>query len=354
MKMDIKLEDLLIETNISIKKAMKVLNKVAVGCLIVTDKNKNLIGTLSDGDIRRSILKGCDFSEEIKNAYNKKPHAIFSHDYIAEQAEKDLNRLNIDLIPIIDKNKRVIDFFNNKGLYKAQQIKKLKFSIPTVIMAGGEGTRMEPFTKVLPKPLIPVGEMTIIEHIINKFSYVGCKNFYLSVNYKKEINKAYFKNLNPNYSIKYLEEDQPLGTAGALRFLKDNIKTSFFSVNCDVIIKADLADIYDFHMNGDFVMTIVASAKEYIIPYGVCELNKKGCLSNVNEKPVFDFLINTGLYVIRPDILDRIPKNKLYHITHLINDLLSTNSKIGVYPINEENWTDIGQWDEYKNAISLL
>jgi len=149
-----------------------------------------------------------------------------------------------------------------------------------------------------------------------------------------------------------VDEKEPLGTAGSLRFLDGKFNKPFFVTNCDIIIKADYISLYEFHQKGGYDMTLVASAKEFIIPYGTCELNGDGYLSHINEKPKYDFLINTGLYVLNPDILTLIPVNKFYHITHLIEDAKKQGKKVGVFPVDDDAWIDIGQWAEYKNAIN--
>ena len=159
--------------------------------------------------------------------------------------------------------------FNSKN----KEIKK-ELNIPVVIMAGGKGTRLEPFTKVLPKPLVPIQDRPIIEHIIDRFTSIGCKSFNITLNYKERIIKAYFEELEKDYKVNFFKEDHPLGTGGSLHLLKDIFDKSFFVTNCDVIIKADYSSLYDFHLKNDFDVTIVASAKQYIIPYGSCELSQ--------------------------------------------------------------------------------
>lgn len=221
-------------------------------------------------------------------------------------------------------------------------------------MAGGKGTRLQPFTSILPKPLIPVQNKTMIEHIIEQFTEFGSNNFFLTINYKGKILKAFFDELDPKYKINYIEEKKPLGTAGSLYFLKNKIKTPFFVTNCDVIIKTNYSKLLKFHKEGKFDISLVASTKEYEIPYGTCELDKKGNLLQINEKPKYDFLVNSGLYLLNPEILKIVPKNKFYHITQLIEDSKKIGKKIGVYPINDDLWTDVGQWAEYRRAINSL
>ncbi|NQU63801.1 MAG: NTP transferase domain-containing protein [SAR324 cluster bacterium] len=335
---------------------MKILDKTARGCLLVVDDQEKLLGTLTDGDIRRAILAGNGFSIAIQSIFNKKPYTLKKARYTTEEAENLLRSKEIDLIPVIDDDSRVVDFitWSKLDVVETAFVGKNLGQVPVVIMAGGKGTRLEPFTKILPKPLVPIHDKPIIEHIIERFINVGCQEFYLTVNYKSRIMKAYFEELNPDYMVHFIEESEPLGTAGSLRFLAGRLDRPFFVTNCDIIVKSDYASIYEFHRKNGYDVTLVASAKEYIIPYGTCELNGDGYLSHINEKPSYDFLINTGLYVLNPDVLDIIPPDKFYHITHLIEDLKNAGKRIGVFPIDDDAWIDIGQWAEYQKAVERL
>ncbi|GAB4284895.1 MAG: hypothetical protein Kow0068_10100 [Marinilabiliales bacterium] len=230
---------------------------------------------------------------------------------------------------------------------------KIKINVPVVIMAGGKGTRMKPFTDVLPKPLIPIGNKTMIEIIMDEYNKHGIKEFYLSINYKGKLIKAYFEDFK-EYIIHFIEEEQFLGTAGSLKLLNGKIHTPFFVSNCDILIKGSYADIYNFHNNGNYDLTIVAAMVNYKIPYGVCKINKGGALKSIEEKPEYNFLINTGMYVLNPKILNYIPNNQFYNITNLINILKNTDHKIGVYPVSEGSYIDTGQWEQYKKANSIF
>ena len=337
---------------ITIRQAMKALDKTAEKCLIVVDENQKILGTLTDGDIRRSILAGMDFSATIENSFFTKPSILKKDEFTKEKAIKLLRRKKLDLIPIIDENLYVVDYVTWNSLdEKNEKDENSLSSISVVIMAGGKGTRLEPFTKILPKTLVPIHEKPIIEHIIERFANVGVNQFILTVNYKALILKAYFEELQPDYKVNFIDEPEPLGTAGSLKFLEGRFAHPFFVTNCDIIIKADYNSIYNFHIKNCCDITLVASTKEYIIPYGTCELNGDGYLSHINEKPTYDFLINTGLYILNPDILMMIPKNKFYHITHLIEDAKNQGKKVGVFPIDDDAWIDVGQWAEYKKAI---
>lgn len=348
------MKNITININTTIRKAMKVLDKTAEKCLLVVDDANVLKGTLTDGDLRRSILTGIKFTGLITDSYNSTPITLQAGNYTKNEAKKLLRDLKIDLIPIVDKKNHVVDYVTWATLGPvSKEIKPLR-NVPVVIMAGGKGTRMKPFTNVLPKPLIPIREKPVIEHIIESFTSYGCSDYCLSVNYKSKIMKAYFDDLKPDYNVSFIEEGRPLGTAGSLYLIEKSPVSPFFITNCDIIIKTDYGSLYEFHKDECFDITLVASAKEYIIPYGTCVLNDKGELKDINEKPKYNFLINTGLYIINPDILQLIPQNTFFNFTDLIEKARSDGRKIGVYPIDEDDWIDVGQWKEYKHAIEVM
>ena len=349
------MKDIIVQSNITIRQAMKKLTQIGTKCLIITDESKKLVGTLSDGDLRKAILGGTNFGDSIENFYQKKPTMLLQDEYSLEYARKLFIRYKFDLIPVVDNDGVLRDvLFLESVLKNGDQKQEGTLDVPVVIMAGGKGTRMEPFTKVLPKPLVPVHDKPVIEHIIARFKDVGCGEFYLTVNYKGKILKAYFEELQPDYKVDFIEEREPLGTAGSLRFLDGKFSRPFFVTNCDIIIKTDYVSLYEFHQKGGYDISLVASAKEYIIPYGTCELNSEGHLSHINEKPRYDFLINTGLYVVNHDMLQLIPEDSFYHITHLIQEANKRKKKVGVFPIDDDAWIDVGQWSEYRRAEDKL
>jgi dTDP-glucose pyrophosphorylase/CBS domain-containing protein len=348
------MKNITVQTNITIRQAMKTLDKTAEKCLLVIDDNNKLLGTLTDGDLRRGILSGMNFSENISECYHQDATTFSQGNYTQEDATQVFRDEKLDLIPVIDKDGKIVDYLTWPNINVREQNKKELDDVSVVIMAGGKGTRMEPFTNVLPKPLIPIHEKPIIEHIIERFTDMGCSDFHLTVNYKGKILKAYFEELKHDYSVSFVDEAEPLGTAGSLQYIKGEFDKPFFVTNCDIIIKADYASLYKFHQKGGYDITLVASAKEYIIPYGTCELNDEGYLSHINEKPHYDFLINTGLYILNPDMLKLIPANKFYHITHLIEDAKNQGKKVGVFPVDDDAWVDIGQWKEYKKVLEQL
>ena len=179
-------------------------------------------------------------------------------------------------------------------------------------------------------------------------------NYYLTLNYKAEIIKAFFKEIKPSYKLEFVIEKKPLGTAGSLYLLKDKIKKPFFLINCDTIIKTDYSSFYNYHIKNNYDITIAASLKNYKIPFGTCEIDNNGEFNQISEKPSFDFLINTGFYILNPTVLDLIPKNKFFDITSLIKNAKKNGKNIGVYPLAENSWIDVGQWSEFKEASEKL
>ena len=322
--------------------------------MVVADDNMFLLGTLSDGDIRKAILSGSKMDDSIKLIFHSKPTIFIEDNYTKNEAEELFLKNNFDLIPVVDKKGFLKKILFIDSLLRKKFMKYKKRNIPVVIMAGGKGARLKPLTDILPKPLVPIQDKTIIEHIIKNFEETGSKDFYLSINYKAKLIKAYFDEIKSKYNVKYIEEDTPLGTAGSLKYLNKVLTKPFFVTNCDVIVKANYHSLMNFHVKRNYDITIVASAKEYIIPYGACELNNEGSLSQIKEKPVYNFLVNTGLYVINPEVLDIIPKNKEYDINQLFDDAKKVEKKIGVFPISEDAWFDVGQWGEYKNTLKKL
>lgn len=350
-----RLKKVLVDSKITLKQALRKMDDSAEKILFVVDNHNRLLGTVTDGDIRRWILKGRSLKARITGAMNKNP-VFLKNEYTLQEAKKIMLARKIECIPIVDTNQRIISAIWWLDLFNGETKKIKRIDVPVVIMAGGQGMRLSPFTRILPKPLIPIGEKPIIELIMEKFIHYGCRQFYLLLNYKANIIKAYFSesllqddNLR-GININYVEETHPLGTAGGLSLLKE-IKTSFFVSNCDILVEADYADILDFHRKNKNKITMAVCMKHYTIPYGICEIFNNGALKRVKEKPEYDFLVNTGLYVLEPQILKSIPANKVYHMTDLVNDTLKKRKKIGVYPISEKSWLDMGQWEELHQML---
>ena len=345
---------ILISKKASIKSALKSLTLSGKRCLLVI-QGKILYGTLTDGDLRRSILKGALLNQNIEKIYNKKPFKLEQGSFSDKNLKKIFLEKQVDIIPVVNSKNKLIKVLIKDEIF-SDKPKKISKGIKNdvVIMAGGKGTRLEPFTKILPKPLVPINGKPVIQHIIDKFSEQGMRKFYLTINFKSKIIKAFFNELKTKNKIIFFEEKKPLGTIGALRSLKNKFKNPVLFTNCDTIIEENYSDIIKFHKDDKNDLTLVASAKEYSVPYGLCSLNKKGYLDRIIEKPKYDFLVNTGLYVINPKIISLIPLNKFYNINDFISLLKLKKKRVGVFPIDGKNWLDVGEWPQYKKTVSKL
>ncbi len=349
------IQKFLIKYNATIKEALEKLNETAKKVLFVVNDNSQLVGSLSDGDIRRWILKTGSLSGNINSVYNKSP-IYFHTDYNIEEAKEKMIERRIGCIPIVNDEKEVTDILFWDTIFEEKYFKiKPKLNIPVVIMAGGKGTRLDPFTRILPKPLIPIGNKAVLEVILDKFSEYSIKDFYLIVNYKCEMIKSYFDNIQHNYNLHYVQEQKPLGTSGGLKLLSNDVGENFFVSNCDIIINEDYAKIYKFHQDNKNDITIVAAMQNFKIPYGIIEIKNGGGLKSIKEKPEYNFLVNIGMYILNKKVLREIPDNQPYDMTDLISKLELLNKyKVGVYPVNQASWYDIGQWGKYKESIRIM
>ena len=346
------MEKYLVKNNISLELALKSIVKSGSKCLIIVNDHKKILGTLSDGDVRRAILNKKGLNTKINSIYNKNPITILKKKFTNQLAQNIFNKHLIDLLPIIDEKNNIIKVILPSDVFtKSQKIEKNKLNSEVVIMAGGLGKRLDPFTQILPKPLMPIHDKPIIKHIIDRFVECGIKKYTITVNYKSKILKAYFEEQKNSYKINYIDEIEPLGTVGCLSKFKVKPNSNFFLTNCDIIINSDYSDILNFHKKNKNLLTIVASSKSYTIPYGDLKLNVDGRLEKFDEKPSTYLLANTGFYILNQKILKLIPKNQKYNINDLINKMISKKLNVGVFPISEDSWIDIGNWDEYKKSL---
>lgn len=348
------MKEMFIKLGSTVKQAMKALDLSANKLLFVIDENESLIGTISDGDIRRFLLSDGSLSEDICECYNDHPQSVSIHDI---NNEDKLKKMFIEdkmiLLPVVDDDKHVVKILDWEYVFAGEEQcapSVQKIDVPVIIMAGGKGTRMAPFTDVLPKPLIPVGNKTMLEYIIDEYRKYQINHFYMTVNYKGNLIKAYFNGIERDYKISYLTETDFLGTASSLQLLKEVPDTVIVS-NCDIIVKADYNEVLKFHKESNAVLTILSSIQHHAIPYGVVEFEKGGKVKHIKEKPEFSMPINTGVYILDKEAWDYIPDGEFFHMTHLIEELIKDNRNVMTYPVSESDYIDIGQWDEYKSAV---
>ena len=349
--MNNKIQELFIGINDSIISALRQMDAVKHKLLIVI-KDGLFYRLLSIGDIQRAIIRGIDLNSQVCSILRSSNSVASIHDN-KDEVKLSMQKTKAEYMPVIDDNGTIVDVIFWEDIFNAnRKIGRNDLGLPVVIMAGGQGSRLRPLTNVLPKPLIPIGNQTMMEDIMDRFVECGCHNFYISVNYKADFIRHYFQTIDkPLYHIEYFQEEKPLGTAGSLHLLRDRIHSTFFVSNCDIIIDEDYSEILNYHQHNGNEITVVAAMKSISIPYGTLETKEDGLLSSIKEKPNYTFKINTGMYILEPHLIQEIPENEFYHITFLIEKLVNEGRKVGVFPISDGAWTDIGNWDEYYRYI---
>lgn len=334
------IEKYLIPINATVMQTIDIIDKGARGIAFLC-KGRRLLASVSDGDIRRYLLKNDDLQQSVLQVAEYHPYYLKENQ--SDMAMDFMRDKCITAIPIVDDDMNILDI---KFLIWKKKSVIARLEIPLVIMAGGKGMRLRPYTDILPKPLFPLGDMTITEHIMEHFFCYGCNDVYMIINYKKEFIKSYFIDKNLEQRLTFLEEDEFLGTGGGLRLLCGKLKDTFFMTNCDILIEADYSEILKFHRQKHNLITMVCAKKEIKVPYGIVETGVEGLALSMQEKPSFFYNTNTGLYVIEPSFLDRIPENKPVHITDVIQGCIACGDRIGVYLISDEEWMDMGQFEE--------
>lgn len=346
LKLEVK--DFLITEEIRVIDAIQKLDILAKKTLFIVREEK-LVATLTDGDVRRWILKGGDLETEVKQIANYRPKFIQEEE--RRQIYKKMREWSVEAVPLINEKGEItsIALWNHQEIRVASNLK-----VPTVIMAGGYGTRLYPYTKILPKPLIPVGEIPIAEHILNRFHSFGVEDFYFIVNHKKNMIKAYFNEIEKDYKVFYVEEEKPLGTGGGIRLLNGKIDTTFFLSNCDILIDENYEQIYRHHKESGNLITMVCANQSVKIPYGVIEADETGEIRGMKEKPEISVLTNTGFYVVEPEVIHSLPEDTAISFPQIIERCQEQGKKVGVYTVSESAWLDMGQFEEMERMLNEL
>lgn len=327
-------------TSLTVSEAMQKIDANTSGILFLTDTDGTLAGCITDGDIRRYLLAGGIMSGAVMDAANKTPKVAKNY----EEARTLYHKKNYVVIPIVDDKGCVLDLYT--GDNSEHNKKRNPLNIPVVINAGGKGTRLDPYTRVLPKPLIPVGELPIIEHIMKEYQSYSCDEFHIIVNYKKELMKAYFAENENNYNISWYDEEKPLGTGGGLSLLRGKFDSTFFFANCDALLTANYESMVDFHRKNGNIITMVCAYKNLNIPYGVVEMGVNGSIQDMKEKPLMSFLTNTGIYIVEPEVIEDIEDGVPIGFPDIVEKERRKGKKVAVFPVSENDWMDMGQLPE--------
>lgn len=333
----------LIPKDTNVREALKRLDALGANAILfVADDKRKLIGSLTDGDLRRGFIKGLGFDDSILDFIQPNPKYIFEDEYNQDQLE-DFKNKNFKIIPILNKDHQIVDILNFSE-------KSTIIPADAVIMAGGKGTRLRPLTENTPKPLLRVGDKPIIEYNIDRLAKIGIENIHISINYLGEQLEAYFGDgSHKNLNIKYLKEDKPLGTIGSILLVEAFEHEDIFVMNSDLLTNIDFADFYKFYKNSGADMAVAATSYHVNVPYAVLETDENNTVKSLKEKPRYTYFSNAGIYIMKKRLLDLIPKEEFYDITDLMENVLAMDNKLITYPINGY-WLDIGKPEDFKKA----
>lgn len=339
----------LIQDTVSVSEAVKAIDaggKKVVFCL----HGDGLSGCFTDGDMRRYILRDGGMHEPVSEAMNPRP--VFFPLAREEDARAFIRDSGVVAVPVVNERREVVKIFFRGD--DATVVRRFPEPVPLVVMAGGKGTRLYPFTKILPKPLIPVGETPILDRIIDRFEQFGVQDIYLILHHKRNMIKAYYNEQHPTYHIHFVDEEEPLGTGGGLSLLRGKLNQTFFLSNCDCLLDADYLCMYEYHKSHRNIMTMIVAAKNLGIPYGVVDLDPLGNFKEIQEKPEYSFLVNTGIYLMEPEAINFIKDGEKLDIPELARRLALAGHKVGGYPVTEKSWLDMGQFSEMKTMLKEL
>tara|TARA_B100000989_G_scaffold298564_1_gene288473 strand:- start:4480 stop:5517 length:1038 start_codon:yes stop_codon:yes gene_type:complete len=340
--------DLLISSNEPVSNIIQKLNTSDLKILLIRE-NKKIIGIFTEGDFRKAVLNGIDISKPVKNFINKN-FKFLNKNYNKQKVINFFKKnKKIHVLPVLSDDKTLLKILTRNDFFKKKNNQISNTSV--VIMAGGKGTRLQPFTEILPKPLLPLEGTTLLDKIIHQFASIGHKDFFVTLNNKKDLIKSYIKENLKKFKINIIEEKKYLGTIGSLKLINKNLSNNFFVTNCDILIDVNFENIIEQHLISKCDLTIVSSFKSFEIPYGVFKISKKGNLLNFEEKPSFNHLVNCGVYLMNKKLIRYIPKQKACDIDELIKILIKNKKKIKVYPIPDYAWQDFGAWKEYFKNI---
>lgn len=310
----------------------------------VCDNNKKVLGSITDGDIRRYALKNNGINGKAEDCMHSPCFTCTSF----KQGLQLMDTYKIMNIPLVNNNGILIEIIERNSKSNVERIKPEFENVKIVMMAGGKGERLQPYTSVLPKPLIPISGIPIAERILLKYKESNLKHYIMSLNYKKNLIKTYFDDSMSDCNFVYVEENEPLGTGGSLRLMEEYLSDIFIVINCDMLIDINLNDLLDYHINNNAQLTMISAKKQVQIPYGVLNVNGNEIVS-LDEKPTIEMLINTGMYVVNRSAIEYFPSTKTFHMTDLCESLIKNDQKVVTYTIDEEDCMDMGVISELNN-----
>lgn len=327
----------------SVREALIKLDSLASDAILfVVDTDSKLLGSLTDGDLRRGFIKGLDFNNQLCDFVQTSPKYILANSYSLDKLEV-FKANHFKVVPIVNENHIIVDVLNFR-------LQSTIIPADAVLMAGGEGKRLRPLTETTPKPLLKVGEKPIIEYNIDRLQKVGIKNVNLSINYLGDQLVDYFGDgANRNLNIRYVRENKPLGTIGSILLVENFEHEDILVMNSDLLTNIDYADFFKTYKDSEADMAVAATSYQVDIPYGVLEVNESNIVKSLKEKPRYTYFSNAGIYIIKKDLLKMIPEDEFFDITDLINRIIEMNLKLITYPINGY-WLDIGKHEDFKKA----
>lgn len=346
-----KLEMYKVSEKESVKNVIEYMEKNSIKAVFVMSDDEILKGLFTYGDMRKYFLQNGNLTSSIVEAMNPNPVVFYS----IEEAKTVSKKNAMVVYPVIDMERHIIDaLFEREKNSDDILVSNALEDVPLVIMAGGKGTRLYPYTKVLPKALIPIGDVTISEHIIQKFVKYGCRKVFFVLKHKGNMIKSYFNDLTREYEVDYVEETEFLGTGGGLSLLKGKVKSTFFVSNCDILVNGDLECALKTHKQQGNIITFICAMKDMVIPYGVVETDDKGQIVRMTEKPELSFLTNTGVYIVEPRVVEELKEGEFIHLPDIAKMYMDKGEHVGVFPISEKAWFDMGQFNEMENMMKEL
>ncbi|MBF0231437.1 MAG: nucleotidyltransferase family protein [Desulfamplus sp.] len=335
---------IILEKDDTMKTAIEILNSESLRIVMVVDDEKHLIGTVTDGDIRRALLKHMTLSTPISQFMKMDPTVAIKGESKEEILAK-MKTLDILQIPIVDSERRVVGLETIQRLYKRRT-----FDNPVFIMAGGFGRRLRPLTDDVPKPMLKIGNKPILETILDQFIESGFHNFFISTHYKAEMVHEYFGDGSTrNVTIQYVYEKEPLGTAGALGLLPKKLPNlPILMMNGDLLTKIDFKELLNFHNEQGGDATICVRKYDFQVPYGVIE-SRDNRITKIVEKPVHKFFVNAGIYALNSAIIEKLDGITYIDMPHLLESRIETGGQVNMFPLHEY-WMDIGEKGQFIQA----